>query len=282
MPIRARCQCGKTYVFKDQFAGRRAQCPACAAILIIPRADLAPSLSPPQQAPRDEGRNTPKTSGVKPREKPEADPEWLSQRLEVVEALHSEDGVEKAWALELLDRCARKGVEEAKQLLGQHLRASAEVCTEGSALSREETSFQEERCKTNQLESIYSGYSGRYNRARYFWTSLLAGVPLAFIAILLEYVNAEYQPAWAQGARYFISFISFAVLSPMAVKRLHDLDKPGVYYWLFLVPLAGPVLGLYLLFQRGTRGTNRFGPDPLREVAGRPPDPPLPITPFRS
>jgi uncharacterized membrane protein YhaH (DUF805 family) len=241
--------------------------------LTIPGADLAPSPSPPQQAPRDESRNTPETSGLKPREKPEADPEWLSQRLGVVEALHSKDEVEKAWALDLLDRCARKGVEEAKQMLAQHLRASAEerpgarpdVCTEGSASSREETPFQEEGNKTNQLESIYSG---RYNRARYFWALLLAFVPLAIIAYILGYVDAEYHPAWSQGAQIFFSFISFAALSPMAVKRLHDLDKPGVYYWLFLVPLAGPVLGLYLLFQRGTRGANRFGADPLREVAG--------------
>ena len=268
MPIRARCQCGKTYVFKDQFAGRRAQCPACGTILTIPGADLAPSPSPPQQAPRDESRNTPETSGLKPREKPEADPEWLRQKLVVVEALHSKDEVEKAWALDLLDRCARKGVEEAKQLLGQHLRASAEACTEGSALSGEETPFQEEGNKTSKPESIYPDYSGRYGRARYFWTSLMVSVPLAIIASILNYVNATYHSAWLQDAWYFFSFISFAALSPMAVKRLHDLDKPGVYYWLFLVPLAGPVLGLYLLFQRGTRGANRFGADPLREVAG--------------
>ena len=165
MPIRARCQCGKTYVFKDKFAGRRAQCPACGTILTIPEVDLAPSLSPPQQAPRGEGRNAPEPSGLGPREKPEADPEWLSQRLEVVGALRSKDEVEKAWALDLLDRCARKGVEEAKQMLGQHLRASAEEgpaarphdCTHGSASSREETPFRGEGNKTNQLESIYSG-----------------------------------------------------------------------------------------------------------------------------
>jgi hypothetical protein len=137
--------------------------------LTIPGVDLAPSLSPPQQTPRDENRNLSEASGLGRREKPEADPEWLSQKLEVVEALHSKDEVEKAWALDLLDRCARKGVEEAKQMLGQHLRASAEegpetrpeVCTEGSASSREETPFQGEGNKANQPESIYSGYSGR-------------------------------------------------------------------------------------------------------------------------
>ena len=36
MPITATCQCGKKYTFKDQFAGRRAKCPACGQVVQIP------------------------------------------------------------------------------------------------------------------------------------------------------------------------------------------------------------------------------------------------------
>jgi len=36
MPIQCKCQCGKEYTFKEQFAGRRAKCPACGGVVQIP------------------------------------------------------------------------------------------------------------------------------------------------------------------------------------------------------------------------------------------------------
>jgi len=38
MPIQVTCACGKVYRFKDEFAGRRAKCPACGAMVAIPYA----------------------------------------------------------------------------------------------------------------------------------------------------------------------------------------------------------------------------------------------------
>jgi len=36
MPIRVECHCGKKYLLKDSVAGRRVQCPACAAVIRVP------------------------------------------------------------------------------------------------------------------------------------------------------------------------------------------------------------------------------------------------------
>ena len=36
MPISGTCACGKDYKFKDEFAGRRAKCPACGQVVMIP------------------------------------------------------------------------------------------------------------------------------------------------------------------------------------------------------------------------------------------------------
>ncbi|MBM3979520.1 MAG: hypothetical protein FJ304_04405 [Planctomycetes bacterium] len=36
MPIAFDCSCGKTLRVPDEFAGRRAKCPACAAVLTVP------------------------------------------------------------------------------------------------------------------------------------------------------------------------------------------------------------------------------------------------------
>jgi WD40 repeat protein len=44
MPIRAKCQCGKAYLFKDAFAGRRAKCPACGQVVQIPGQQAEPSV----------------------------------------------------------------------------------------------------------------------------------------------------------------------------------------------------------------------------------------------
>jgi uncharacterized membrane protein YhaH (DUF805 family) len=52
---------------------------------------------------------------------------------------------------------------------------------------------------------------------------------------------------------------SLAVL----VRRLHDLDRSGWWYWIVLVPLVGPILLLVWCCSRGTLGPNRFGPDPI-------------------
>jgi uncharacterized membrane protein YhaH (DUF805 family) len=52
-------------------------------------------------------------------------------------------------------------------------------------------------------------------------------------------------------------------LAFQAVKRLHDLDRPGSHYWLFLLPFYNIYLGWVLLFKKGTAGNNIYGPDPL-------------------
>ena len=36
----------------------------------------------------------------------------------------------------------------------------------------------------------------------------------------------------------------------------------GWYYFISLVPIANLVLGLYLIFQNGTPGPNKYGEDP--------------------
>ena len=44
--------------------------------------------------------------------------------------------------------------------------------------------------------------------------------------------------------------------SAVAVRRAHDNDKSG---WFILIPIYGLII---VWFLEGTRGPNRFGPDP--------------------
>ena len=67
MPIRVTCACGKQYTFRDEFAWRRAKCPACGLGVNIPgpqdnaattkSAPAAPQKPVPQVEPSSEGEN---------------------------------------------------------------------------------------------------------------------------------------------------------------------------------------------------------------------------------
>lgn len=49
----------------------------------------------------------------------------------------------------------------------------------------------------------------------------------------------------------------------VAIRRLHDLERPGVHWLLLLIPFYNIYLGFVLLLQKGTEGPNRYGEDPV-------------------
>lgn len=58
---------------------------------------------------------------------------------------------------------------------------------------------------------------------------------------------------------------SLIVLIPsiaVSVRRLHDLDKSGWWILIGLIPLVGWIIAIVWYCADGTRGPNRFGPDP--------------------
>lgn len=56
----------------------------------------------------------------------------------------------------------------------------------------------------------------------------------------------------------------FWSLFALMTRRLHDRGRSGGFLVLLLVPLLGPLwIGIELTLLRGSRGDNRYGPDPL-------------------
>lgn len=49
----------------------------------------------------------------------------------------------------------------------------------------------------------------------------------------------------------------------VAVRRLHDIDRSGWWYWIILIPLVGFILLIVWFATGGTRGPNRYGADPM-------------------
>lgn len=112
------------------------------------------------------------------------------------------------------------------------------------------------------MKKMFS-FEGRLSRLEYFKLSLFLTVPLLF-GLLMGSVflfNGE-----IVGCLITIFLILPPVLvSGMAlnVQRLHDLSKSGILALLLLVIPIGSFLSFYLLFAKGTEGSNIYGEDPM-------------------
>lgn len=59
---------------------------------------------------------------------------------------------------------------------------------------------------------------------------------------------------------YMLAFLLPGI--SVLVRRMHDIDKSGWWIWIGLVPLVGGIVLLVFACTEGTKGANRFGPDP--------------------
>lgn len=120
----------------------------------------------------------------------------------------------------------------------------------------------------------YFDFSGRSRRKEYWMFVLLFVIVYAVCYALIFTGMPSVDPATGQmtGGGGALSMIGSAILLIFAlgsfipslavvVRRLHDQDKSGWFILLGLVPLANIVL-LVFMFLEGTKGPNRFGPDP--------------------
>jgi uncharacterized membrane protein YhaH (DUF805 family) len=120
----------------------------------------------------------------------------------------------------------------------------------------------------------YADFSGRSRRKEYWMFVLLFAIVYAVCYALIFTGMPSFDPATGQmsGGGGALSMIGSAVLLIFAlgsfipslaviVRRLHDQDKSGWFVLLGLVPIANIVL-LVFMFLEGTKGPNRFGPDP--------------------
>jgi len=104
----------------------------------------------------------------------------------------------------------------------------------------------------------YFTYEGRLNRAKYIGYSLATTLVALVIAVLLHSLPA------LGGIIYLLSAV---VNSTFVVRRFHDIEKPGWWFWLLLIPFYNIYLVILLIFKKGTTGSNNFGVDPLPVAA---------------
>ena len=96
----------------------------------------------------------------------------------------------------------------------------------------------------------YADFKGRARPSEYWWFLLFASA--------------------AEGALYAIArplyFVAvLALLLPwiaVTVRRLHDTGRSGWYYFMILIPLAGPIIFVVYMASSGETGPNQYG-DPV-------------------
>ena len=133
----------------------------------------------------------------------------------------------------------------------------------------------------------YVTFSGRASRSEYWFFMLASMIAFYAIGILMSIVSAmlgiatgfhampppgqppPFDPAQLYPQIPYFLFV-LALWLPgisVAVRRLHDIDRSGWWLWLHLIPIAGTLWLLVWNCSAGTRGDNRFGPNPLPPLA---------------
>ena len=117
------------------------------------------------------------------------------------------------------------------------------------------------------LQSMFLRYDNRLNRKRYFFRGLALGAAVSIITKLIAMIAVSMHSSSVAMLGNIISIVAAIPSFMLIIRRLHDLNRPAWWCIGVFVPLVNLVLGIYLLFFKGTDGSNDYGPDPL-EVPG--------------
>jgi uncharacterized membrane protein YhaH (DUF805 family) len=99
----------------------------------------------------------------------------------------------------------------------------------------------------------YADFSGRSRRKEYWMFFLLCMIVNVVTNILAGIGGIAAMAGAVISIGFFLGSIVPAIA--VAVRRAHDTDKSG---WFMLIP----IYNLILAVSEGTKGPNRFGPDP--------------------
>ena len=112
----------------------------------------------------------------------------------------------------------------------------------------------------------YADFSGRSRRKEYWMFVLfqiLVMIPVVLIGATLGGIDDS-----GTGSGLFLVLIAIVLLIflvpglAVQVRRFHDQDKSGWFVLLGFIPYIGGIILFVFMCLEGTRGPNRFGPDP--------------------
>jgi len=117
----------------------------------------------------------------------------------------------------------------------------------------------------------WNDFSGRASRSEFWWWALFYFVSLLAVGFIAVSIGNS---AGAVAALIVVFGLLIPTLS-VAVRRLHDSNRSGLYLLLNLIPYVGVFILLYFYVVDGSPGPNRFGPRPGGNLPTYRPDAPI-------
>jgi uncharacterized membrane protein YhaH (DUF805 family) len=111
----------------------------------------------------------------------------------------------------------------------------------------------------------YATFTGRARRSEY-WLFWLFTVILEVVVSVVTggFGNNPMSPTLGLGLMVYCLILLALIIPSIAVgvRRLHDTDRSGWWLLIAFLPIIGALVLLVFFVLEGTRGANRFGPDP--------------------
>lgn len=112
----------------------------------------------------------------------------------------------------------------------------------------------------SELTWLFFRTSGRVGRAAYFLAGLLVAIVQAFPLYRFTLVPEGTTESEIWSFIFLVAFVASLWSNvALAVKRLHDFDKPGLAALLLFVPIVSFVALFVLCLFPGQPGPNRYG-----------------------
>ena len=108
------------------------------------------------------------------------------------------------------------------------------------------------------LETLkkYFVFSGRASRKEY-WLFILINIVIGFILGFIEGLLGIAPDTEESVLTNIWTLITLIPSISVGVRRMHDVGKEGIY-------IIIPIYNLILALSQGTKGENKFGPDPRK------------------
>lgn len=111
----------------------------------------------------------------------------------------------------------------------------------------------------------YANFNGRARRSEYWYYALAGGIISIILMIVDNLLGLTFGPGKTGILGIVYGLLVFLPGLAVMVRRLHDLDKSGSYFFIVLIPIIGAIWLLVLFCTEGTSGPNQYGPDPKNE-----------------
>lgn len=114
------------------------------------------------------------------------------------------------------------------------------------------------------VKDNYANFNGRARRREYWMFQLATFIIYIALFIVVAILGAIADFLGTIGGLLLLVAMLGLLVPNIAVlvRRLHDINKSGWFYFVSLIPLVGGFYLLYLLVTEGDKGANQYGEDP--------------------